>query len=679
MSDTLARSLTDFSSRRRLLKLFGTAPLLPMASSTIATLLAGCADDGKDGTNGTNGANGTDGTDGKNAPQSIVSARFVGMTAPTVAMAAALGKSSSDGAVLELKFPDDSIQNIDLGYTEFFVTGDSVPMTGGGTIIAGGYFKVDGTPLMVSGTQAYSDCVDGSSLFSVPGAPANTVYAVVQFEYQSAAYGAYPSPIAVLTLDQNPDNGALTLKSYHNVDTSGIHGLWIPCGGSLSPWGTHLSSEEYMPDAFDQGDNQTLALFNTFVTNAGLDPATASPYHYGHLPEVTVNPADGAGTIRKHYNLGRYSRELVCVFPDNKTVLGGDDTNNGGLFMFIADSAGDLSAGTLYVAKYVSAFNEATPGNIKWIKLGHATSADIEAMTNDSSLTTVTSVGAIKENGILSSTTTDPVDPTFTEVRISGKSMWVRIKPGQEKAAAFLETHRYAASRGGSLVFTKMEGTTVNSKDKFAYSAISAISGSLTPGHAANKEVPLGGGAPVNSLVGFAANNAGMVVQHKLDGGQTDSDGNLIASDWVPYQSVMLIHGAEIAADSLGNTNDPEKISCPDNLKYSEKLRTLFIGEDSGNHVSNFVWAYELDTGRLERVLSAPAGAECTGLHGVDDLNGWTYILSGFQHAGEYTGATVQAVKDAAGPMITANYKGPMNGAAIGYVTGKSVAVKLTK
>ncbi len=315
----------------------------------------------------------------------------------------------------------------------------------------------------------------------------------------------------------------------------------------------------------------------------------------------------------------------------------------------------------------------------RWIKLGHATSAEIEALISDSMLTSVTAAGSIKENGILYSTLTDPLDPSFTEIKLNGKSAWVKIKPGQEKAAAFLETHRYAALKGGSLVFTKMEGTTVNGKDQFAYSAISAISASLTPGNAHNKEVPLGGGALVPSLVGFAANSAGMVVQHKLDGGQADSDGNLINSDWVPYQSTMLLNGKQAATDALGNTNDVDSISCPDNLKYSEKLRTLFIGEDSGNHVSNFLWSFELDTGQLQRVLSAPAGAECTGLHSVDDLNGWTYILSGFQHAGEYTGATVQAVKDAAGPGITANYKGAMKGAALGYVTGKSVAVKLTK
>jgi len=37
-----------------------------------------------------------------------------------------------------------------------------------------------------------------------------------------------------------------------------------------------------------------------------------------------------------------------------------------------------------------------------------------------------------------------------------------------EKAAAFLETHRYAYMVGGSMGFTKLEGVTVNIKDKVA-------------------------------------------------------------------------------------------------------------------------------------------------------------------------------------------------------------------
>ena len=79
------------------------------------------------------------------------------------------------------------------------------------------------------------------------------MFCVVQFEYTSrnaagdSMYGKLPSPVAVLTLDQDRKTGQLKLVKYHNVDTGGVNGLWITCGASLSPWGTHLSSEEYEP------------------------------------------------------------------------------------------------------------------------------------------------------------------------------------------------------------------------------------------------------------------------------------------------------------------------------------------------------------------------------------------------------------------------------------------------
>ena len=45
---------------------------------------------------------------------------------------------------------------------------------------------------------------------------------------------------------------------------------------------------------------------------------------------------------------------------------------------------------------------------------------------------------------------------------------------------------------------------------------------------------------------------------------------------------------------------------------------------------------YNVDTEALSRIMSCPAGAEATGLHIVDDMNGWTYIMSNFQHAGDW-------------------------------------------
>ncbi|VTU40044.1 putative phosphatase [Variovorax sp. PBL-E5] len=531
--------------------------------------------------------------------------------------------------------------------------------------------------------QFFSDAPDGTSLLvlpdaKVPGVKGNTVFAVVQFEYttrdQSGAstYGVLPSPIAVLTLDQDPATGKLSLVKYHNVDMSGAHGLWITCGASLSPWGTHLSSEEYEPDATTIAAN---AQFKAYSTNVFGDPTKANPYHYGHLPEVTVNP-DGTGSVKKHYCLGRISHELIQVMPDMRTTIMGDDFTNGGFFMFVADKAMDLSAGTLYVARYDAGYSidpAAAATKLSWIKLGHATSAEVEALAD--SLTAadiVDSVFAVQDaskNDVIPLAPVTPVDGSYTLVFMDGKANWIKLKPGMEKAAAFLETHRYANLKGASMAFTKMGGTTVNIKDKVAYSALQNIQDSM---------VKNGKGWTVDTNVALAKKlSAGGVMAHDLAGGQKDSDGAAIDSDWVPTQTRALIVGEDITADALGNTSNPDRIGNPDNLKFSEKMRTLFIGEDSGSHINNFLWAYNIDTKKLSRLLSVPAGGESTGLHAVDELNGWTYIMSNFQHAGDWSAlhAKVQPTLD---PLVRANYKDRF-GAAVGYLTADPMQPRLSK
>ena len=54
-----------------------------------------------------------------------------------------------------------------------------------------------------------------------------------------------------------------------------------------------------------------------------------------------------------------------------------------------------------------------------------------------------------------------------------GKTEYLKLKPGKEKAAAFLESRRYAAMLGATTEFNKMEGVTLNEKDKKVYVAIS--------------------------------------------------------------------------------------------------------------------------------------------------------------------------------------------------------------
>lgn len=665
-------SQANTHTRRQALKLFGAPLLLPVGGLS-ATFLTGCD-------NGGNHAPTT--PSAPVVPHDYASALFTSMSAPDAADITALA-TTTVASRLTVQFSDGQNQTYDLGYQPFFFTGDEMPDGAGGTLIAGGYYdQVNNQPLMdtsgAAARQFFSDSPDGSSLLTVadanvPGVTGKPVFAVVQFEYTTkdlsgaSVYGCLPSPVAVLTLDQDQSTGALTLVKYHNVDTRAVHGLWITCGASLSPWGTHLSSEEYEPDAFDQGlGGQALSVLKgsarSFSQYAFGDPDAANPYNYGHIPEVTVH-ADGTASIRKHYCMGRISHELIQVMPDNRTALMGDDYTNGGLFMFVADREQDLSSGTLYVAKYVTVLSDTSTGAISWIKLGHATSAEIETLVN---------VDGIQPTDIMDSTRTDPADASYTQITINKTMAWVRVKPGMDKAAAFLETHRYAALRGGSMAFTKNEGTTVNAKDKIAYSAYANIQDSMVVG---------GSGYVAGHHVAFPRKiTAGGIVAHQLAGDQFDHDGNVIDSQWVPYESSVLLLGEDIAADALGNTANPDKIASPDNLKFSEKMRTLFIGEDSGNHLNNFLWAYNVDTGTLSRVLSTPAGAESTGLHAVDEINGWTYIMSNFQHAGDEwnrfpgldTGLQTQ-IDARINELYADKYS-----ATVGYITADPTAPKLS-
>ena len=655
-------------SRRKALQLFSGAPLLPLGSVVSASsLLAACG-------------GGDSGNTTPPVTKNYVSASFTSMAAPTLSTPDKMATMYA-ASQLKVAFDDKSEQVYDLGYQPFFVTGDMVSNGKGDQVLAGGYYDIYNNKIIdktVAGKERhfFSDSPDGTSLLTVPNAKVDgvkglPVFAVVQFEYTTWAqdgktdmYGKLPSPIAVLTLDQDQSTGKLSLVKYHNVDTSKVHGLWITCGASLSPWGTHLSSEEYEPDAFNASNAQLQA----FSQNLYGDPAKANPYHYGHMPEVIVN-VDGTATIKKHFCMGRISHELVQVMPDQRTALMGDDATNSGYFVFVADKEKDLSSGTLYAAKVGAGFSidpaakSAAP--LTWIKLGSATSTEIENLAN-----------TLKPTDIMTVVKTDPSDASYTKIVVNGKTEWIKINAGMDKAAAFLETHRYAAFKGASLGFTKMEGTTVNAKDKIAYSALQNVQSSMVAGNAANVA---GNGVSVpKQLV------AGVVMALNLKGGQKDTDGAAISSEWMPVDTAPLLAGEDLLdtdgktlkGDALGNTANPNKIANPDNLKFSEKMRTLFIGEDSSQHVNNFMWAYNVDTKQLSRVLSVPAGGESTGLHAVDEINGWTYIMSNFQHAGDWGGihANVKAQLD---PLINANYKGKF-GAAVGYLTASPAQMKLS-
>lgn len=609
---------------------------------------------------------------------------FVGSTSPATDAQKA---SVFTDAKINVTYSDLSVVTSSLAYKEIYRSGVKGKTPAGADVLMGGYYKPDGvTPILdTSGTtseQFYSDCFDGQSLLklsapTVSGITGNTVFLVTQFEYKSkdnagvSMYGRLPGPIAVTTLDQNKTTGELTLKSYYNIPTASINGLWIPCGASLSPWNTHLSSEEYEPDAWfvktlrDAGTtsiaalagwsasqltnlNGNLSYFQSFSTNTFGSAATANPYHYGHVPEVTVNP-DGTGSIKKHYCLGRISRELVQVMPDNKTVLMGDDYVGGAFYMFIATTAGDLSAGTLYAAKLTQTdtTKPATNGGnftFQWIKLGSATSAEIKTAADTLAVNQIIDVVFTATAG-------------YTELTLDGGGkQYVKVIAGKEKEAAFLETHRYSTIMGATMETTKLEGVTVNTKDKVAYYAMSRL------------DTPFGDSA---GAIQHTALRPGAVYACPLKSGQIDTSGAAIGSEWVPTSMSVpegLLGQVLSPKDADGNAAVKDKIAQPDNVKYSEAMRTLFIGEDGSDHLNNYVWAYNVDSKVLSRVLAVPAGGECTGLQAVDNMNGFAYVMSAMQHLGDWSWNTTQSTAGGLKDQVAANWGGLVKQSANGYV-----------
>jgi hypothetical protein len=245
----------------------------------------------------------------------------------------------------------------------------------------------------------------------------------------------------------------------------------------------------------------------------------------------------------------------------------------------------------------------------------------------------------------------------FTAIRAGTKGdEYVKVRPGKEKAAAFLETRRYAALQGATTEFNKMEGVTVDPEGKKVYIAMSYMENAMTPND----------GGPKDD-VRIPKLEAGGVYELSLQDGVVDSEGQPIDSAWVAARmaGVPELMGVDLAEmDALGNTADPDKVANPDNLSFSQGMRTLFVGEDSGMHANNFVWAFNVDTRKLSRILSVPMGGEATGLQVTDNINDHAYVMSNYQHAGERINIKDEALK-AEVESLTDRFK-----AAIGYLGG---------
>lgn len=497
------------------------------------------------------------------------------------------------------------------------------------------------------GSARISDDNDHSTLIDLYG----KVFMVSQFESRPAAF-------YITELDQNADTGALTPTATKPIDFSAVGGGWVHCAGMRTPWKSHLGSEEYEPDArlidTATGVKANACAVNDSDCTAGMkgtdtyygamgdyfggDMTKVKPYRYGFPVEVKVTGADlgtstfaGNVTVAKHYAMGRTANELSYVMPDSKTVYISDDGGMVGLYMFKADTAEDLSAGTLYAARLTqTAASNGGAFTLSWISLGSTTSTEVKGFIDsgiafadlfDAAIPSKDADGnyscAAGYTGVSHGHAATVGNTNNECLKLKTTNSLGMSAANIEKAASRLETRRYAALKGATLELNKEEGITFNPDANKLYIAMSDV----TNGMKANAD---GSKSSTEAFSGdhiqLAANRCGTV--YELD----------VNSAYTATAMRGLVSGTAVAGDSL-NTCDLSGISNPDNLTYLPGYNTLIIGEDTGSgHQNDAIWAYNLTSKSLTRIETTPYGSETTSPYFYPNINGWGYLMSVIQH-----------------------------------------------
>jgi secreted PhoX family phosphatase len=239
-----------------------------------------------------------------------------------------------------------------------------------------------------------------------------------------------------------PGAAAWEVTDAMNIDFRPVEGTWTNCFGTVSPWGTPLSSEEYEPSAavwydpersiYGEGDSKMAEYLGYW----------GNPYRYGYIVEIT-EPKSSDPIPEKRFAMGRFSHENSVVMPDERTVYFGDDGTGTVFFKFVADEAGDLSSGTLSAARAEPSEGEAPAEvafDLEWVELASGSDDEIERWIAE-------------YDGQAESADADYVtDEEVTE--------WANGNADDDRVA-FLESRKAAAAKGATDEFRKMEGVTV--------------------------------------------------------------------------------------------------------------------------------------------------------------------------------------------------------------------------
>lgn len=190
------------------------------------------------------------------------------------------------------------------------------------------------------------------------------------------------------------------------------------CSGGITPWNTVIVGEESDKTGDSNADG-----YEDVGWLVEVNPQTKAIAKY-----------DAKGQAQKLWKLGRMKHENICIARDNRTCyFGADSEKYGYVYKFIADTAGDLSSGRLYVLS-MEADRNSTNG--KWIRIANSTQQDCNNTNTLASLAHATNFSGVEDVEI------GPDNKIYFTAKYSG-----RLYRFKEAADKITEAELYAENK----------------------------------------------------------------------------------------------------------------------------------------------------------------------------------------------------------------------------------------
>jgi secreted PhoX family phosphatase len=174
--------------------------------------------------------------------------------------------------------------------------------------------------------------------------------------YLSVNHENNPGGVSILDIHLNEAENVWEVDAVRKVDFSPLVKTDRNCSGGITPWGTVITTEESYNLGDANGDG-----YQDVGWQVEIDPVTGKIRDYNQ-----------DGKPDKLWALGRMNHENIAISSDGATAYQAEDGGTGGVYKFVADQPGNLSAGTLYVLKLDG--TNATTGT--WVQVPNTTQAD---------------------------------------------------------------------------------------------------------------------------------------------------------------------------------------------------------------------------------------------------------------------------------------------------------------